>query len=289
MPYQAGLGQVGQRHVVELQGFGPAVPRPPPLPTTAAPPSRVFLAPPRPLARLLQPRQRGSLRARRRGGGSPHGLEVGGGIFAPSRPLGPLAEPRGQRLCPGWICLATQAREDSRPVPSPAPRSAAPSAWAASARPVVNSDSDQAGGSPPAAAAERLPALPCRADSCPCPCPGGLPIAAHPWLFVCNALEVVKPIWNLGADSRLAIDPSAKMFSELHPVLGKHWQHCKLVYVHPSQLSGNSVGRVLEASVQGWPSLPSRKSLKTPTRAELQVALNKTESLSIESCCNRVV
>ena len=79
------------------------------------------------------------------------------------------------------------------------------------------------------------------------------------------------------------------MFSEPHPVLGKHWQHCKLVCIHLSQLSGNSVGRVLEASVQGWPSLPSRKLLKTPRRAELQVALNKTESLSIEGCCNRVV
>ena len=37
------------------------------------------------------------------------------------------------------------------------------------------------------------------------------------------------------------------------------------------------------------PSRPSRESLKTPSRAESRVALNKTESLNIGSCYNQAV
>ena len=45
------------------------------------------------------------------------------------------------------------------------------------------------------------------------------------------------------------------------------------------RLRGGPARRILQAGLAEAPSRPSRESLKTPSRAESRVALNKTESL----------
>ena len=61
---------------------------------------------------------------------------------------------------------------------------------------------------------------------------------------------------------------------------------CGLVRTGRSNRTGPSTAR---RGLAESPSRPSRESLKTPSRAELRVALNKTKSLNIGSCYNLVV